>query len=135
MDFVAAIFLTEEGKGLLVGLEEDKIFGEMGRMSNMCEAEGLGVVWKRCNLARMEEVKRNMVEDLQFDVNGNVVRIEVEDLNSTLGQRVMTMTELALMMGERRITQWDAVLDFSWNRWRLQDMRDKVSGLIRYLDI
>ena len=113
------------------GLEENKIFGDMGRMSNMCEAEGLGVVWKRCNLAKMEEIKRKMVEDLEFDINGNVVKLEIEDINVTLGQRVVTMTKLALIVGERRIAQWDAVLDFSWNRWRLQDVRDEVSGLIR----
>ena len=82
----------------------------------------------------MEIVKRELIGDMELDVNGNVVELQMEDINSSLGQQVVSMSEVVLILGSKGIVPWDAVLDWSENRWRLQDGRDEVSGFIMYFD-
>ena len=58
MFFVVAVLMLEEKKGLVVRLEEDRIFGEMEHLIGMCKEEEITVTWQRCSLALVERMKR-----------------------------------------------------------------------------
>ena len=111
----------------MVGLEEDRTFGDMERLVGMCEGEELTLMWQRCSLALVETMKKEMMEGSEFDLNGNQVEVQWEDVNAGLRQQIVSMTEMVLMLGSRGVVPWDEVLDWSENRWRLQDIRDEVS--------
>ena len=111
---------------LAVTVEEDMVYGTMDRLSRMLATEGWEMWVEDCVLAMAGDLKKELLLRACVDENANPRNVEVLDLNEMWKQMVLSATEVVMELGEHGWIPWDSILDSSFNRWVLQDLRDKV---------
>ena len=129
------VLITRDGSDstVVAVVENDVVFGDVGRLQRVMEAEGYLICVEEGSLALAEWRKKRMVDRFAVDVNANPRVIQVIDVNRRCNQQLLEMTEFVLWLGEQGIVPWDAILDGCFNRWVMQDIRDKVSLGCLYL--
>ena len=107
---------------LVVTFEEDGIFGGVRNLSLLIEDAGARMMLEKGTWARAVETRERLVMEWE---KGH--RQEVEDINTLSATRVLDLTSVILMLGARGLMTWDSILDCSFSRWKMNDVRDEVS--------
>ena len=109
---------------MVVTFEEDMVFGGVANLDMLMKEAGAKMILEKGTWARAVEIRERLITEWEREH-----RQVVEDLNTMSATRVLEMTSVVLVLGTKGLVLWDSVMDCSYNRWKLQDVRDEVSNM------
>ena len=110
---------------LMASVEPDMIFGTEDNLRLLARITLSTLVTEKVTIGRATTKRTALMEEWRLNAEHGNETFFI-NVNAREGRRLIEMTVLAVHAGHIGLALWDSILDCSFSRWKLQDVRDEV---------
>ena len=113
---------------LMASVDPDEIFGSEENLTLLARASNSTLIMERVTIGTATAKRIALMEEWRTNSVGGSDTFFI-NVNARERRRIIDITCVAMHAGHMGLTLWDDVLDCSFSRWKLQDVRDEVCRL------
>ena len=115
---------------LMASADNDNIFGSVDNLRLLARRTHTTLITQSVTIGTAVARRVSLMEEWRVNhIEGNMTFFI--NVNAREHRRVVDMTMVVIQAGHIGLALWDMILDCSFSRWKLQDVRDEVCLLYK----
>ena len=110
---------------LTASVDPDDIFGTEENLSLLARASHSTLIIEKVTIGMAIEKRVALMEEWHLNTQNGEETFFI-NVNARERRRIVDTTVVAIHAGHIGLALWDDILDCSFSRWKLQDVRDEV---------